>query len=315
MHHLKQTNAILTNNCKFQLKTVVSRAILWKKFILTKMPFSLIMDFAVFTLLLFSTVSSYSIGVISADFPIFGIGEGDSFMKRAVPVVGDMSEMPSSMKDAIHGVKMGVASDICDNAKNNLAIDWDGSPLNYTCYHPKNRLPVIKGMKPIEDCNIPEKYYSKHVCMNEKIAYDVTIPTYGNHRPLWPVYGEYIFVPPQRWLHNLEHGAVVMLYHPCAEPREVEKLKKLVKGCLRRHVITPYMYLPADKPLALVTWGCKLQMNHVDKDVVTNFIKTRALHGPEAELAKEGQYRFKLLDVAVAPKGSDYYDRKLCPSS
>ncbi|PRD36543.1 UNVERIFIED_CONTAM: hypothetical protein NCL1_08408 [Trichonephila clavipes] len=211
------------------------------------MPFSVIMDFAVFTLVLFSTVSSYSIGVISADFPIFGIGEGDSFMKRAVPVVGDMSEMPSSMKDAIHGVKMGVASDICDNAKNNLAIDWDGSPLNYTCYHPKNRLPVIKGMKPIEDCNIPEN---------------------GNHRPLWPVYGEYIFVPPQRWLHNLEHGAVVMLYHPCAEPREVEKLKKL----------------------------------------------TRALHGPESELAKEGQYRFKLLDVAVAPKGSDYYDRKLCPS-
>ncbi|GFY72509.1 uncharacterized protein TNIN_163921 [Trichonephila inaurata madagascariensis] len=250
-----------------------------KKLSLAKMPFSLIMDFAVFTLVLLSTVSSYSIGVISADFPIFGIGEGDSFMKRAVPVVGDMSEMPSSMKDAIHGVKMGVASDICDNAKNNLAIDWDGSPLNYTCYHPKNRLPVIKGMKPIEDCNIPEKYYSKHVCMNEKIAYDVTIPTYGNHRPLWPVYGEYIFVPPQRWLHNLEHGAVVMLYHPCAEPHEVEKLKKLVK------------------------------------DVVTNFIKTRALHGPEAELAKEGQYRFKLLDVAVAPKGSDYYDRKLCPSS
>lgn len=26
------------------------------------------------------------------------------------------------------------------------------------------------------------------------------------HRPLWPVYGEYLFVPPQRWLHSVEHG-------------------------------------------------------------------------------------------------------------
>lgn len=34
-------------------------------------------------------------------------------MKRAVSAI----EVPESMKDAIHGVKMGVASDICDNAK------------------------------------------------------------------------------------------------------------------------------------------------------------------------------------------------------
>ncbi|GBM96736.1 hypothetical protein AVEN_91803-1 [Araneus ventricosus] len=116
-----------------------------------KMPFTeCAMSLVVLGMLIFSTVSSYRIvrepriGVIAGDFPVFGIGDGGGFMKRAVPVVGDMSEMPSDMKDAIHGVKMGVSSDICDNAKNNLAIDWDGSPLNYTCYHPKNRLPIIE---------------------------------------------------------------------------------------------------------------------------------------------------------------------------
>lgn len=37
----------------------------------------------------------------------------------------------------------------------------------------------------------------------------------GPHRPLWPVYGEYVYLPPQRWLHALEvnitllHGNVV----------------------------------------------------------------------------------------------------------
>ena len=27
--------------------------------------------------------------------------------------------------------------------------------------------------------------------MNEKINYKELLPTYGNHRPLWPKYGEY----------------------------------------------------------------------------------------------------------------------------
>ena len=63
------------------------------------------------------------------------------------------------------------------------------------------------------------------------------------HRPLWPVFGEYEFVPPQRWLHSIEHGAVVMLYHPCADFYEVKKLKNLVQSCTWKHVITPWNML------------------------------------------------------------------------
>lgn len=69
----------------------------------------------------------------------------------------------------------------------------------------------------------------------------------GPHRPLWPRYGEYTFVPKQRWLHSLEHGAVVMLYHPCANNDEINTLKKLVKKCLYRHIITPYNLLDPDR--------------------------------------------------------------------
>ncbi len=32
---------------------------------------------------------------------------------------------------------------------------------------------------------------SEHLCMKDKIEYKDLIPTYGNHRPLWPKYGEY----------------------------------------------------------------------------------------------------------------------------
>ena len=44
-----------------------------------------------------------------------------------------------------------------------------------------------------------------------------------------------------------QHGGVVMLYHPCANQLEVQKLKELVKGCLRRHIITPYNLLNEDR--------------------------------------------------------------------
>ena len=55
------------------------------------------------------------------------------------------------------------------------------------------------------------------------------------------------YVPPQRWLHNIEHGAVVMLYHPCAHPAPVRRLKKLVKGCIRKHVISASPAVPLDR--------------------------------------------------------------------
>lgn len=52
-----------------------------------------------------------------------------------------------------------------------------------------------------------------------------------NPRLRWPLPGR--FVPAQRWLHNIEHGAIVMLYHPCTHHTLVEKLRALVKGCIR----------------------------------------------------------------------------------
>ena len=56
-----------------------------------------------------------------------------------------------------------------------------------------------------------------HTCMNTKITYEDTPPRAGNHRPLWPAFGEYRFLPEPRWVHALEHGAAVFLYHPCAD--------------------------------------------------------------------------------------------------
>lgn len=69
-----------------------------------------------------------------------------------------------------------------------------------------------------------------------------------------------------------QHGAIVMLYHPCSHPAMINKLRAIVTSCIRKHIITPY-FLSAEKPLALIAWGCSLQMNYVNKTKVISFIK------------------------------------------
>ena len=88
--------------------------------------------------------------------------------------------------------------------------------------------------------------------MNDKLTYEESIPTHGDHRPLWPKFGEYRYVPPQRWLHNIEHGSVVMLYHPCAHHEMVNRLRELVTGCVRKHIITPYAKLSTTRVRPIV---------------------------------------------------------------
>lgn len=132
----------------------------------------------------------------------------------------------------------------------------------------------------------------------------------GTHRPNWPVYGEYDYVPVQRWIHTLEHGGIVALYHPCANKRQLNKLKDLVKSCLFRHVITAYEKLTPEHPIALVAWGKSLEMSYVDPEVVKVFIRMNALQGPE-KTSRDGQYNHGLIENASVV--SDINDSNLCP--
>ncbi|XP_043252321.1 uncharacterized protein LOC122397283 [Colletes gigas] len=209
----------------------------------------------------------------------------------------------------LHGVPMGHPMANCDDAKTNLTTDWNRSPIDYTCYGKK----LVRSLEtvPIKYCEHISRYYvATHKCMQETIEYDDAIPLFGPHRPLWPVYGEYKFLPKQRWIHSLEHGAIVMLYHPCANPLEVQRLKSLVAGCLRRHVITPYNLLNQDRPLALLVWGCRLTMSYVNPNLVTSFIREHALRGPE-DIPRDGDFDDGLLYRAQTVTDSE--DTTLCP--
>jgi len=210
--------------------------------------------------------------------------------------------------------KMGSGNVDCDDGETNLGVDWWNDPRNYTCNHPERKLYPTSNHSTWECEALPKNYFPKHFCMNETIQYSEKIPTHGDHRPVWPKFGEYKFVPVQRWSHNIEHGAVVMLYHPCTDPSLVDKLKKIVKGCIRKHIITPYHGLTEKQPLALVAWGCRLLMSTVDFDIVVKFIQEKGLQGPEGHISKEGQYVHELQQLATPPEGSTMSDSVLCPS-
>jgi len=150
----------------------------------------------------------------------------------------------------------------CDDGKRNLEMDLGDMEEAITCYtggkkygspHIKNDKPVVLWKKPDESkevCRMPSAEYSpQHKCMGTKIDYSETtwgspVPTHGPHRPVWASFGMYRYLPPERWQHNLEHGVVVLLYHPClnVDRRGKQQLVRLihtVRGCIRKHVVTP----------------------------------------------------------------------------
>ncbi|XP_058835360.1 uncharacterized protein LOC131692369 [Topomyia yanbarensis] len=215
-----------------------------------------------------------------------------------------------------HGrIVMGIQNAECDDARTNLKIDFDPYNIShstvYMCLDSKRDYRGDYNVEPLITLNnIPDAYVAIHKCMNSSIEYESPIPTYGTHRPLWPRYGEYKYVPPQRWLHNSEHGAIIALYHPCANKQQIEELKQIVKSCLYRHIITPSDLPSKERPFAILSWGALLEFSVLQREVVEDFIRQYALKGPE-QLSKDGQYDHLLL--APAEVVSTLEDEVLCP--
>ncbi|XP_065178273.1 uncharacterized protein LOC135808950 [Sycon ciliatum] len=202
-------------------------------------------------------------------------------------------------------------ANVCDDGQTGVESDFmmvDES--HWTCQgpfmRPKTHLKAV-----VEDkCYAIEK--PKHICVGGNVTYSTNPPLSGGHRPSWPVYGEYKYLPAPRYLHGMEHGAIVMLYNPCASPNDVARLKRIVSGCLRRHLITPYVNLST--PLAVLSWGCILRLNYVDEAAVQAWIQLHALNsGRESGVYADGQYTHELLKVTMVV--SDMKDRHLCPGA
>ncbi|XP_022650687.1 uncharacterized protein LOC111259353 isoform X2 [Varroa jacobsoni] len=201
---------------------------------------------------------------------------------------------------------MGIDSN-CDDGKTNLTLDWP-DPGTLLCSSRNSKYPLYGKLQNKKECiNLPANYHDHyspdHYCMYTEVTYDHVIPVIEGHRPVWPIFGEYYHVPRQRYLHSIEHGSVVMLYHPCTAEHLVARLRSLVTRCVRKYVISREPLLDPNYPIALAAWGCRLQMNSVNDTEVIEFIKTYALHGPEKLYEREGQYNYTLFRTAFYPPG------------
>ncbi|XP_069766545.1 tumor protein p53-inducible protein 13 isoform X2 [Narcine bancroftii] len=134
--------------------------------------------------------------------------------------------------------------------------------------------------------------------MGERIVYNIQIPNSGMHRPNRAMYGEYLYVPAQRWVHNLKCGGIAFLYHPCAHPRLKEELSLLAKACTSNHIITPHLNLSQERPLALVAWGKTLEMSEINLAEAEGWLRKSAIQAQASQVEGDGVYTFLLIQKA-----------------
>jgi hypothetical protein len=110
--------------------------------------------------------------------------------------------------------------------------------------------------------------------------YSTNPPTSGPHNPSplpWDIYDT-----PQddeSIVHSLEHGGVIVSYHPSLAPAVVARLRALVELYPEEVILAPR---PAnDVPIALTSWGRLQKFAEYDEPAIQNFIDRNRAHGPE----------------------------------
>jgi hypothetical protein len=159
---------------------------------------------------------------------------------------------------------------------------------------PEGACRAIVQEHPIEGANhVPECSY---------VSYGTLPPSSGNHYPVWAAFKTYSLpVPEGYWVHDLEHGAIVLTYDcgeaGCAadvaaaqafiDAYPVDPLcTPLNSGAPNRLVMTPDPRL--DVRFAASAWGWTLRADCFDPVVFKAFADAHYGQGPE-ELCNAGE--------------------------
>ena len=113
------------------------------------------------------------------------------------------------------------------------------------------------------------------------ITYPDPPPTGGPHNPCWARWGVHDApVGAERWVHNLEHGGVVLLYNcPAGCPAELAQLKQFVTTH-KSTLLTAYDMLPVR--FAIISWGHRLVADCADIATFEAFYAANFDHGAES---------------------------------
>uniref|UniRef100_A0A7R9Z8D2 Uncharacterized protein n=1 Tax=Pseudictyota dubia TaxID=2749911 RepID=A0A7R9Z8D2_9STRA len=103
----------------------------------------------------------------------------------------------------------------------------------FDCKRPNNADNRVMRIGEMPALDMPQR----HACVQHPIFYDnindsgtrTIPPALGRHRERWAKWGEYDFLPTQRWMHNAEHGGAIFLYHPCLDEESKCALRRLIE--------------------------------------------------------------------------------------
>lgn len=112
------------------------------------------------------------------------------------------------------------------------------------------------------------------------IEYDAHPPAGGDHSSCWGRWGVHDQpLPAERFVHNMEHGGVVLMYH-C--PAGCESEREWLTEFVRRHPLTVLTeYSKMDTPFAVTAWGARATSSCLDPNFVRDFYERRVNRGPE----------------------------------
>ncbi len=138
-----------------------------------------------------------------------------------------------------------------------------------------------------------------HPCggRHRTVAYADDPPSSGSHYPIWARWGAYTeTIPRGYWVHDLEHGGIVLLHRPGRRRRPmIDALDAafdaipLDPSCThRRAVLTPDPLLQS-APIAVVSWGWQMLCDGVDQQAIVDFATAHRGNGRE-DLCAQGGY-------------------------
>ena len=126
-----------------------------------------------------------------------------------------------------------------------------------------------------------------HVSQGTPITYDSYPPTSGSHWPVWARWGvSQDPVPEEVFVHNLEHGGIVLLYKcatPCPEvTRQLEEVFRTLPPSKYGHVkvvLSPNARLRTR--FALLAWTRLDEFDQLDRERIARFVRAYQDKGPE----------------------------------
>jgi hypothetical protein len=204
---------------------------------------------------------------------------------RSVSGCGDFAawESASGQCGFLEGRDVKVQFATCENKLDREAWVISHSAPRYFHVAPESRIDFSKADLPFYEQGVP--------------------PTIAVHRQMWPKWGQYTYLPTERWLHHVEHGGIALLYQPCLNERDVCRLQRFASapgaitmvqpnyrgGTAFRWVLTPYPGLA--KKFAIASFGKVLLRDCFNESEAAEFVHDNYGHGDiEKNMFTNGQY-------------------------